>query len=314
MEITHWIFFISTVCLLIGFDLGVLHRKPKPISFLESIYLSLFYIFIALGFGVWIGYIKGVESFAQYMTAYLVEKSLSLDNVFLIALIFTNLSIPTKYQHRVLFWGILSAIIFRGIMIALGIQLISRFEWILYIFAVLMIISGLKIFLIPSGHVDLNENKFLKFLRSHLRITEKINNEHFFVYQTNPTSSKKELYITPLFLALILVEVTDIMFVVDSIPAVFAITQDPFIIYTSNIFAILGLRALYFALSSIIEVCYYLKYSLAVILIFIGGKIIYSSIYHVKIPALLSLSVTSGLLLLGVLASFVYPRKSVKKE
>jgi tellurite resistance protein TerC len=301
-----WFIFIAIVLILLILDLGVFHKKDKEISFKESMQMSAFYILMALLFGLWIWYRKGLDSFAEYITGYLVEKSLALDNIFLISLIFSSLSIPLKYQHRVLFWGILGVIVLRAIMIGLGVQIITRFEWILYIFAAFMVITGIKMFFISHKNMEISQNPLLIWMRKHLNITDTLHGHKFFVYQNISQSPKKKLFVTPLFISLIMVEFIDLIFAVDSIPAIFTITQDPYIIYTSNIFAILGLRALYFALASIINRFYYLKYALAAVLIFIGSKIFIADALNLtKIPPMLSLIVTFTILAIGILYSFV---------
>lgn len=307
----NWILFIIIIITLLALDLGIFHRKSKAIGFRESLWMSLFYIAMGIIFGFWVWYLKGINGFAEYITGFLVEKSLAMDNIFLISLVFTTLSIPAKYQHRVLFWGILGVIILRAIMISLGVKIITHFEWVLYIFAAFMIFTGIKMFFISNKKVDMSNNRLLIWMRNHLNITEKLHDEKFFVYQKNPQNNAKKLFVTPLFIALIMVEFIDLIFAVDSIPAIFAITQDPYIVYTSNIFAILGLRALYFALASIIDKFYYLKYALAVVLIFIGSKIfIADALNIVKIPPLWSLSITFLILFSGIFFSFVKNRSS----
>ena len=301
-----WGAFLLIVILLLIYDLGILHQKNQEIDFNESIKTSILYIFIALLFGLWVWYIKGTESFAEYITGFLIEKSLALDNIFLISLIFANLSIPPKYQHRVLFWGILSVIILRAIMIGLGAQIIANFEWMLYIFAAFMILTGIKMLFVSHKPVDISKNILLLWLKKHLNITSKLHDQKFYVYQIDTKTKDKKLFVTPLFVALIMIEFVDIVFAVDSIPAIFAITQDPFIVYTSNIFAILGLRALYFALASIIARFYYLKYSLAIVLIFIGSKMFIADALGIaKIPPVLSLLITFLILGAGVVYSFI---------
>ncbi len=306
-----WGVFISVVLTLLVLDLGVFHKKDREIGFKESLWMSSFYILMALIFGLWVWYIKGLDSFAAYITGFFVEKSLALDNIFLISLIFSSLSIPLKYQHRVLFWGILGVIVLRAIMIGLGVQIITRFEWILYIFAAFMIFTGIKMFFISHKPVDISKNLLLLWLMRHLRITDKLHDEKFYLYQVDPLSKTKKLFVTPLFISLVMVEFIDLVFAVDSIPAIFAITQDPYIVYTSNIFAILGLRALYFALASIIDRFYYLKYALAVVLIFIGSKIFIADALNLaKIPPLLSLTITLTILAAGIVCSFVRNQKN----
>lgn len=301
-----WVLFIAIVISLLIFDLGVLHKKNREISLKESLWMSFFYIFIACLFGVWIWYLQGLDSFAQYMTGFLVEKTLALDNIFLISMVFTSLSIPRKYQHRVLFWGILGVIVLRALMIGLGAIIVAQFQWVLYLFSVVMILTGIKMLVIPSKPVDISKNPVLLWLRRHWRITKELHDEKFFVSLTDNEGSQKKLYATPLFIALVLIEFIDVIFAIDSIPAIFAITQDPYIIYTSNIFAILGLRALYFALAAIVGRFYYLKPALAFVLIFIGSKIFIADYLGIdKFPPVLSLSVTFTLLFGGIVLSLL---------
>lgn len=308
-----WGIFIAVVLILLILDLGVFHKKDREIGFKESLRMSAFYILMAFIFGLWVWHIKGLDGFAEYITGFLVEKSLALDNIFLISLVFSSLSIPPKYQHRVLFWGILGVILLRAVMIGLGVQIITRFEWILYIFAAFMIFTGIKMFFMSNKPVEISKNTLLIWMRKHLNITDKLHDQKFFVYQHVPQSLQKKLFVTPLFISLVMVEFIDLIFAVDSIPAIFAITQDPYIVYTSNIFAILGLRALYFALASIIDRFYYLKYALAAVLIFIGSKIFIADALNLaKIPPMLSLTITIIILALGVLCSFI--KEKTNKE
>ncbi|WP_350647103.1 TerC family protein [Pseudomonas sp. HY13-MNA-CIBAN-0226] len=297
-----WLVFISIVIGLLVFDLGVLHREQREIGVTESLLLSAGYITAGLLFGLWVWQVKGGDAGMDFYTGFLIEKSLSMDNVFLMAMIFSFLSIPRRYQHEVLFWGILGVIVLRAIMIGLGAALIAEFSWILYVFGIFLLLTGVKmLFSKVDAHPNLSENLLVKFLRKHMRVTEQLHEGRFFVRQAD-ASGKSAVWATPLFLALVLIECADLVFAVDSVPAIFAITQDPFIVYTSNIFAILGLRALYFALAAMIHRFAYLKYALALVLVFIGGKIFLVGIIG-KIPAVISLSVTLGLLLGGVLLS-----------
>ena len=301
-----WFFFIAVIIILLALDLGFFHKTEKEISFKESLKMSLFYFVIAIIFGFWIWYIKSFDSFAEYITGFLVEKSLALDNVFLISLIFSSLSIPSKYQYRVLFWGILGVIVMRAIMITLGAQIITNFTWVLYVFAIFMIFTGIKMLFMPQKPVDISNNILLLWMRKHLNITKELHKQKFFVYQTDHQSQKNKLFITPLFVALIMIEFIDLLFALDSIPAIFAITKDPYIVYTSNIFAVLGLRALYFALASIANRFYYLKHALAVVLIFIGGKIFLAEWLSIdKIPPSLSLLITFIILSCGIIFSII---------
>ena len=307
-----WLVFFCVVFILLIIDLGLFHKKDKEIGIKESLWMSAFYITIAFLFGLCVWSILGIQSFAEYLTGFLVEKSLALDNIFLISLIFSSLSIPLKYQHRVLFWGILGVIILRGIMIALGAQLISNFSWILYFFAAFMIFTGIKMFFMSEQKTNINDNTLLKWMNKHFRITKEISDNSFLIRKIDQVTKKSYVFITPLFVALILIEFTDLVFAVDSVPAIFTITKDPYIIYTSNIFAILGLRALYFALASIIDRFHYLKYALAMVLIFIGSKIFISYFLGIeKVPPIISLTVTFGLLFFGCIYS-LYKSKPKK--
>jgi tellurite resistance protein TerC len=297
-----WLVFVSIVLGLLIFDLGVLHREHREIGVRESLLLSAGYIAAGLLFGLWVWQVKGGDAGIDFYTGFLIEKSLSMDNVFLMAMIFSFLSIPRKYQHEVLFWGILGVIALRAIMIGLGAALIAEFSWILYVFGIFLLLTGVKmLFSKIDARPDLSENLLVKFLRKHMRVTDCLHDGHFFVRQVD-ANGKSVVWATPLFLALVLIECADLVFAADSVPAIFAITQDPFIVYTSNIFAILGLRALYFALAAMIHRFAYLKYALALVLVFIGGKIFMVGIIG-KIPPALSLSVTMALLLGGVLLS-----------
>jgi tellurite resistance protein TerC len=297
-----WLAFIGIVLALLAFDLGVLHRDDKVIGVRESLLLSAGYISAALIFGAWVWWYLGAQSGMDYYTGYLIEKSLSMDNVFVIALVFSYFAIPRQYQHRVLFWGILGVIVLRAIMIGLGAALVSQFSWVLYLFGAFLIFTGIKMWIIADHAPDIAHNPLLKFLQRHLRVTDGLRGNAFWVREVDPATGNLERFATPLLLALLLVEFVDLVFAVDSVPAIFAITTDPFIVYTSNIFAILGLRALYFALAAMIHRFKYLKYALALVLVFIGGKIFLVGITG-KIPAWISLTVTFSLIAGGVLVS-----------
>jgi len=301
-----WLSFFALVAVLLAFDLGVLHRKQREIPVSESLLLSAGYIGIGLAYGCWVWSQLGASSAADYFTGYLVEKSLSMDNVFVIAMIFSYLAIPREYQHRVLFWGILGVIVMRAIMIGLGATLVSEFSWVLYIFGAFLLMTGVKMLFASSEPVDLANNRMLQWLRNHMRVTDTLHGNRFFVRQPDAGGTLRS-YATPLFLALVMIETADLIFAVDSVPAIFVITQDPFIVYTSNIFAVLGLRALYFALSAMIDRFHYLKYALALVLIFIGSKIFLVNIIG-KFPTWVSLSVTIGLIVGGVIFSWLKTR------
>ncbi|MCS6261257.1 TerC family protein [Shewanella baltica] len=302
-----WLMFFGFVLALLAFDLGVLHKEQHEITVAESLKLSAFYICMGLLFGAWLWWYKGSTAGMEYLTGYLIEKSLSMDNVFVIALIFSSLGIPRLYQHRVLFWGILGVIVLRAIMIGLGAVLVAQYQGVLVLFGLFLIFTGVKMLFSNDEHSDIQDNKFYKWLRTKMRFTPTLHKEKFWVRGEDHQLSKG-WWATPLFLALILVETADLVFAVDSIPAIFAITQDPFIVYTSNIFAILGLRALYFALAAMVHRFEYLKYALSVVLVFIGVKVglVYfnhEGIVNFTIPTALSLGVTFGLLVAGVLFS-----------
>lgn len=301
-----WGLFIGLVLFLLVLDLGVFHRKTHEVGVRESLWMSGFYIAIALAFGSWVWHQMGAQAGMLYYTGFLIEKTLALDNIFVISLIFTYLAIPRLYQHRVLFWGILGVIVLRGIMIGAGAALVEQFSWVLYIFAVFLIFTGVKMLVIKEGPPDMSANPLLALLRRHLRITPELHGEKFIV---KPAGDKR-LWVTPLFVSLLLVEAADIVFAVDSVPAIFAITTDPYIIYTSNIFAILGLRALYFALAAILHRFSYLKPAMALILVFIGSKIFIADLLGLtKFPAAISLGVTVALLAGGIIASLVVEKK-----
>jgi len=297
-----WVVFIAIVIALLVFDLGVLHREQREIGVRESLLLSAGYITAGLLFGTWVWWYLGAESGMAYFTGFLIEKSLSMDNVFVIALIFGFLGIPRLYQHRVLFWGILGVIVLRAIMIGLGAVLVKEFSGILYVFGAFLVITGVKMWFAADEEPDIARNPLLRFLRKRMRVTDGLRGNAFLVREPHPVTGQPVLWATPLLLALVLVEAADLVFAVDSVPAIFAITADPFIVYTSNIFAILGLRALYFALAAMIHRFYYLKFALALVLVFIGSKIFLVGIIG-KIPAVISLSVTFGLIAGGVLYS-----------
>ncbi len=309
-----WAVFISLVLGLLALDLGVLHKNSKEIGVRESLLMSGFYIVIGLAFGGWIWYQSGQQSAMEYVTGFVVEKSLAMDNIFIIAMIFSYFAIPRQYQHRVLLWGILGVIVLRGIMIAGGAAIVENFHWVLYLFAAFLVFTGLKM-LFSSDHDenDIGNNRILKFLRSHLPVTNRLHGEKFFVKETDAATGKLKTFVTPLFLALIMVEIADLIFAVDSIPAIFAITTDPFIVYTSNIFAILGLRALYFALAALIHRFAYLKYALAAVLVFVGSKIFIADMLGIaKIPPAISLGVTVAILATGIVGSLIATRKEAK--
>ena len=303
-----WLGFIGLVGFLLWLDLGVLNKKDHVIGPKESFIQASFYVSIGLLFGGYILWDLGRQSALEYYTGYLVELTLALDNVFIISLILSYFAVPREYQHRVLFWGIVGVIVLRAIMIGLGAALVSNFAWILYIFAAFLLLTGVKMLFDAlkgkEAQRDLSDNVALKWLRSHLRLTDRYHGHKFFVRAPHPVTGKVVRFATPLFLALALVEIADLVFALDSVPAIFAITQDPYIVYTSNIFAIIGLRALYFALENAVHRFKYLKHALSAVLIFIGAKIFLGDwLFGGKFPAMWSLGITLAILASGVLFS-----------
>jgi tellurite resistance protein TerC len=290
-----WFTFIALVIALLVLDLGLLNKGDAEIGVAQSLKLSAMYITLGVAFSGFVWWQISAEATAQYLTAFVVEKTLAMDNVFVIALIFSYFAIPRAYQHRVLFWGILGVIVLRGIMIGLGATLIAQYAWLLYVFAAFLIFTGIKMLFMGDKEHSIGDNPLLRFLRRRMKVTENLEGSAFFVKRDGVR------YATPLFLALILIEIADLVFAVDSVPAVFAITTDPFIVYTSNIFAILGLRALYFALSAILHRFAYLKYALSLLLIFIGSKVFVADLMGLqKFPPSWSLGVTFVILAAGV--------------
>lgn len=296
-----WLAFLGVVATLLALDLGILHKEEREIGVKESLLLSGGYIGIALLFGAWVWWYMGAQSGIEYYTGFLIEKSLSMDNVFVIAMIFSTLGIPRQYQHRVLFWGILGVIVMRALLIGAGAALVQNFSSVLYIFGVFLVITGVKMWMSAGQKHDMADSRILAFLRKHLRLTGDLHGNAFFVKRADAGGNMVR-HATPLFLALAMIEVVDLVFAVDSVPAIFAITSDPFIVYTSNIFAILGLRALYFALAAMIHRFHYLQYALALVLVFVGTKIFLVNFIG-KFPPTVSLGVTFGLIAGGVLYS-----------
>ena len=300
-----WLSFIGLVAALTAFDLGFLHKEDKEMGIGESLKLTAFYISIALAFGVWVWMAKGADLGMKYYTGFFIEKALSIDNVFVISLIFTYFAIPAKYQYRALLWGIIAVIVLRGIMIALGAALVEQFYWTLYLFAAFLIATGVKMLFTGDQDMDVSKNPVVKFMNKHFRVTPELHGEKFIVKVQDEKTGKMVRAMTPLLLALIVINVVDLVFAVDSVPAIFAITTDTFIVYTSNIMAILGLRALYFALAAMVHRFHYLKYALALVLVFIGSKIFVADFVlgGDKFPPVLSLAVTFGLILGGIFYS-----------
>ncbi len=317
MSVLVWGGFLLLILILVLLDLGVFHRKAERQSIREALSWSAVWVTLALGFNVLVYFLyegrlgalspaaaastTGMTAALEFFTAYVLEKSLSVDNVFVIALIFSYFSIPLEYQHRLLFWGILGAIVLRGVMIALGAALLHEFEWIIYVFGTLLLFSAVKLMVSRDDKMDIEKNLLVRLLRRFYPISREAPGGAMFVRTAQGWA------ITPMLLALVLVETSDVMFAVDSIPAVFAVTRDPFLVFTSNIFALLGLRSLYFVLAGCLTEFRYLKMSLVFVLAYVGIKMLLSQ--HWAIPNLVSLAIIGGILLVGVLASVVETRR-----
>jgi tellurite resistance protein TerC len=295
-----WIIFNALVLLFLALDLGVFHRHPSTPTYKESLCWSVFWIILACLFGAWLYHDQGKVFAIFFFTGYAIEKTLSMDNIMVFAMIFHALSIPTKYQHRVLFWGILGALVMRALMIFIGAVLISEFHFIVYIFGGFLILTGLKMLYMGNSQTKIQDTVIWRWIENNLSTTKDIQGQKFFI-RCKETGKRLA---TPLFVALILVEFTDIVFAVDSIPAIFAVTKEPFIVYTANVFAILGLRSLYFLMAPAMEQFPYLKTGLALILCFVGFKMV----GLVKIDPALSL----GIVLTTILASILLSRIKAK--
>jgi len=299
-RLLFWIAFNSFVVLMLVLDLGVLHRKAHAVKFREALVWSLVWIALAAAFAVLVYWWHGRTPALEFVTGYVVELSLSVDNLFVFLLIFRYFRVPPHLQHRVLFWGILGALVMRGIFIVVGVGLMRRFEWIVYIFGAFLVYTGAKLFRSKEMEVHPSENRMVHLFRRWMPVTPDFVGSKFLVRENG-------LYATPLLIVLLVVETTDILFAADSIPAVLAITTDAFIVYTSNVFAILGLRSMYFALAGMMEAFHYLHYGLALILMFIGAKMLVSHYY--RIPTEAALAVVGAVLVISVLASVLHPQK-----
>jgi tellurite resistance protein TerC len=299
-----WLAFVGIVAVLLALDLGVLARRwgDKEIGVKESLKLSAGYIAIALIFGAWVWWYMGREAGMAYLTGFAIEKTLAMDNVFVISMIFAYFAIPRAYQHRVLFWGILGVIVLRAIMIGLGAALVTQFDWMMWIFGAFLLLTGVKMLMVGDKPMNIEDNPVLGWMKRRMNVTNELHGQKFWVKLPDSKTGKMVWFATPLFLALALVEVADLIFAVDSVPAIFAITTDPFIVYTSNIFAILGLRALYFALAAMVHRFKYLKVALSVVLVFIGAKIFYNQLFGKMDPAI-SLGIIFAILAAGILYS-----------
>jgi tellurite resistance protein TerC len=298
--ILFWILFNLFVIAMLALDLGVFNRRPHSIGFREALGWSVMWIALAIAFAVVVYFWHGRTASLEFATGYLIELSLSIDNLFVFLVIFRYFRVPGELQHRVLFWGILGALITRGAFILAGVGLIRQFGWITYIFGALLVWSGFKLLRQGDAEIDPEKNPLLKLFRRWMPVTDEYIGDKFWVRQPG-------LYATPLVVVLLVVETTDILFAVDSIPAVLAITLNAFIVYTSNVFAIMGLRSMYFAVAGMMDYFEYLHYGLSAVLVFIGGKMLLSHYY--KLPTHIALATVIGVLLVSVLASVAFPRK-----
>ncbi len=296
-----WAGFLLFVLLMLALDLGVFHRKSHEVKIKEALIWSAVWISLALLFNVGVYYFMGKEKAIEFLTGYVIEKSLSVDNLFVFIMVFSYFNVDTKYQHKVLFWGILGALIMRAIFIFAGVALIQQFHWIIYIFGAFLIFTGIKMLAQKDEKIEPEKNPLVRLFKRFFPVTDTMHGDRFFVKINAKTVA------TPLFIVLLIIEFTDLIFAVDSIPAILAISTDTFIIFTSNVFAILGLRALYFALAGIAKLFYYLKYGLSAILVFVGVKMVVAGFF--KIPVMYSLLVIISILTLSILASVIFPRK-----
>jgi len=311
-----WMMFLAIVVTLMVFDLGVLNKDDHEIGVGESLKLSAFYIAIATAFGGYIWWAwsngtlvtsDGTNPVAAYFQGYIIEKVLSIDNVFVISLIFGYFAIPRKYQYRALVWGIIGVIVLRGIMIAVGAELVANYKWMTLVFAAFLAFTGIKMLFTDEGETDVSKNPMVRLVSRYMNVTKDLHGQNFFVRLPHPDTQKKILYATPLFVALVVINFADVIFAVDSVPAIFLITTDTFIVYTANIMAILGLRALYFALAALVHRFHYLKYALALVLVFIGFKGFYSYFFG-KFDPYLSLAITIGIIASGIFYSLYKTR------
>jgi tellurite resistance protein TerC len=305
-NIWFWVGFIAFVLAMLALDLGVFNKTPHVVKAREAAVITGVWVVLALVFAAGLGYFVDHQTALTFLTGYVIEESLSVDNIFVIVLIFRYFAVPAKYQHRVLFWGILGALVMRGLFIGVGAALLARFEWIIYVFGAILVVTGIRMAVKQDEEFDGEQNPVVRFVRRFLPVTKEYQGKHFFTHDSG------RRHATPLLLVLVLVEVTDLIFAIDSIPAIFGITRDPFIVFTSNIFAVMGLRSLFFLLASVVTKFHLLKYGLAVILTFVGAKMLLEQWVH--IPILVSLGVVMVVLAASIVASLVWPELGRKCE
>jgi tellurite resistance protein TerC len=300
--IWKWVLFNVFVLAMLALDLGVVHRRKHEIKFKEAVAWSAVWIGLALAFAALVAYKRGAGTALQFLTGYLIEESLSVDNLFVFLLILSYFAVPAHLQHGVLFWGVLGAMVLRATFIVAGVALLDRFEAVIYIFGAILIYSGVKLALEKEKKINPDQNPVLKLFRKSMSVTPEFEGSKFLVRREGRT------FATPLLLVLLVVETTDLVFAVDSIPAVLAITRDRFIVYTSNVFAILGLRAMFFALKGVMDLFHHLHYGLSAILVFIGVKMLLG--HFIEIPISIALGVVASILALSVIASLIWPKTS----
>lgn len=305
-SIWAWVGFNAFVLVMLAIDLGIFNREAHVVRVREAAAWSAVWITLAMVFAGGVYYSMGSVAGLEFLTGYLIEKALSVDNIFVFVLLFSYFGVPPKYQHRVLFWGVLGALLMRGAMIGMGAVLIARFEWIIYLFGAFLVFTGIRMVKHDEVEISQDANPALRLVRRFMPITEEYHGQRFFVREPVRGSQKAKWVATPLFVVLVLVETTDLIFAVDSIPAVFAVTRDPFLVYTSNIFAILGLRSLYFLLAGVIHRFHYLKVGIALVLMFVGVKMLISGFYHV--PVVISLGFIASMLGGSVALSLLFPK------
>lgn len=303
-SLSHWVVFNVFILAMLALDLGVFHRKAHEVSLREALTWSVVWIAISLSFNAGVYHFMGPDAGLAFLTGYLIEKALSIDNVFVFVLLFSYFHVPLQYQHRVLFWGVLGALVMRGAMIGAGAVLIEQFHWIVYLFGAFLVVSGIRMLSHKAHDIQQQASPVIGLVRRLIPFTDVYHGQRLFIRET--VGHRKRLVATPLFLALVMIEMTDLIFAVDSIPAIFAITQDPFLVYTSNVFAILGLRSLYFLLAGVVHQFRFLKLGLSAVLVFVGMKMLVADIY--KVPVGLSLIIVAALLLSSVLLSLAFPK------
>lgn len=299
-----WLGFNVFVLAMLAVDLGVFHRRAHEVSLKEAAAWSAVWISLALFFAYGIYHFRGPQAGLEFLTGYLIEKALSVDNIFVFVLVFSYFNVPSRYQHRVLFWGILGALVMRGTMIAAGAALIDQFHWVIYVFGGFLIVTGIRMATHPMHAIAPEANPIIRLVRRLVPVTDQYHGQSFFIHER--MGSRLRRVATPLFVVLVLVETTDLIFALDSIPAIFAVTTDPFLVYTSNVFAILGLRALYFLLAGVIHRFHYLRLGLSAVLVFVGVKMVVADVYHVPIG--LSLGIIALMLAVSVTASLLFPK------